>query len=327
MVRVIVIGTGSIGMRHLGVLRSMPGIEVSAVPMRAGRAAELRGTGIQAFDDLPAALASRPDGAIVATDTGRHVSDALACLGAGCEVLVEKPLASNASDGHTVAARARTLGLRVSVACCLRFDAALSWTRARLPDIGRVTLADFECLSWLPDWRPGRDHRAGYAARPGEGGVLLDLVHELDAAAWLFGPAATVHAVLENSGAVDLPAGIEDTALLLTTHAGGLAVTTRLGFASRIASRRLRVWGDRGLLEWDGISRRARQVDPTGREVAALASPGPDAMYGAQAEAWIGSLGGHAPAPLATLEEGIAVLATCDAARRSARTPTPVAAA
>ena len=44
-----------------------------------------------------------------------------------------------------------------------------------------------ECQSWLPYWRPERDYRESYSARADEGGVLRDLVHELDYAIWAFG--------------------------------------------------------------------------------------------------------------------------------------------
>src|SRR6185503_7423204 len=112
----------------------------------------------------------------VATDTGRHVADAIEAL-ATCPVLVEKPLAADAPSARAIAARAAETGHRVHVACCLRFNPGLAWLRERLPNIGDVRLVDVECLSWLPDWRPGRDPRQGYAARAAEGGVLRDQTH------------------------------------------------------------------------------------------------------------------------------------------------------
>ncbi len=44
--------------------------------------------------------------------------------------------------------------------------------------------------SWLPDWRPDRDYRESYSARLDEGGVLRDLVHEID---YADGPVRSPH--------------------------------------------------------------------------------------------------------------------------------------
>jgi predicted dehydrogenase len=46
-----------------------------------------------AFDSIADALLWRPHGVIVATDTGRHLTDVEPWLTGGAVVLVEKPLA------------------------------------------------------------------------------------------------------------------------------------------------------------------------------------------------------------------------------------------
>jgi predicted dehydrogenase len=297
---IVILGTGSIGSRHLRVFRSIPGVRPIAVSTRPGRAAALRAEGYEARETLSEALAERPAGVLVATDTGRHEADAIASL-AVCDVLVEKPLAPRAEAGRAIAAAARAAGRRAHVACCLRFDAGLRWLRERLPALGSLYLADVECLSWLPSWRPGREVLALYAAREGEGGVLLDLVHEIDYSLWLFGPARRITARLENHGAVGLPPSVEETACLISEHADGLTVTTRLSYAVRAPSRRLRVFGRAGTLEWDGVARQARRLDSTG------------------AEAESASLRGEAT-ELVDVETGALAVATCDAARRAAWT-------
>ena len=67
---------------------------------------------------------------------------------------------------------------------------------------------DIECLSWLPDWRPGRDILAGYSARENEGGVLLDLVHD----AYLADPRVREFLLRENPAAARAIAERLDTA-------------------------------------------------------------------------------------------------------------------
>lgn len=320
MPRIVVHGTGSIGLRHLGVLRALPDVEVVGLPTRAGRADELRRLGHGAVEDMSQALAQRPDAVVVATDTGRHVADAEAWLEAGCDVLVEKPLATTASQALRLQRKARATNRSLRVACCLRFDAGISFIRSRLASLGRLRMLDAECLSWLPDWRPGRDHRSSYSVRPGEGGVLLDLIHEIDLACWFGGAPERVHASLSSSSALDLPGPAEDSAWLTLERAAGPAGTVRLSYATRPASRRFRLWGDLGSAEWDPMARRAwsrLHGDDRSYEEVSWADPG--AMYAAQAARWLECLRGDATPELATADDGVLALAVCDAARASAQ--------
>ena len=97
---VVVRGSGSIGQRHARVLASV-GAQVSLWPVRdRGSAASDAdpATGARLLDDStgPAALAAA-DLVVVATDTSRHVPDAILALDAGARrVLVEKPVAATA---------------------------------------------------------------------------------------------------------------------------------------------------------------------------------------------------------------------------------------
>lgn len=311
-IRIAVVGTGSIGLRHLQVLASLPGIEPVAVPVRRERVHELRDEGRTAEPTLDAARANGVAAVVIASDTGRHVADALAV--ADLPRLVEKPIAPSGAEARRLRGAAA-----VHVACVLRFDEGLLWMKERLPRLGRLTLADAECLSWLPSWRPHRDFRAGYAARPGEGGVLLDLIHEIDYCAWLFGAVTNVRAHLENRGVLGLPVEVEESARLELQHASGVCTSVRLSYAVRPTSRRLRVWGEHGELSWDGVARTVVWRDCEGQSLEGHQWSGPHAMYLAQGEAWVASLRGGSARQLATLEEGIHAVAVCDAARASSQ--------
>lgn len=312
---IVVHGSGSIGIRHARVLRELPGVEVIVSPVRSERIAELARDGFRA-DPIESALARRPDGVVVATATGRHTEDALRAIQAGSAVLVEKPIAHNLASAETIVRAASATGRDVHVACCLRFDAGMAWIRERLPDLGRLRVADAECMSFLPEWRPGRDHREGYAARRDEGGVLLDLVHEIDYSAWLLGRCRRVSGFLQG-GVLGLGPGVEETAFLIGVHDHELPMTLRLSYAVQPSTRRLRIWGERGLLEWDYVRRMARRFDVEGRETDRL-SFDTSTMYSRQAQAWIRSVRREHVPELVTAREGLLAVAVCDAARAAA---------
>src|SRR5688500_18939410 len=91
-IRIAVVGAGSIGMRHARVLNAFPEVEVVVIPVRPDRVRQLMGQGVRATGSLEEA--SSCQGAIIATDTGRHIDDLRRIMEAGIPtILVEKPLA------------------------------------------------------------------------------------------------------------------------------------------------------------------------------------------------------------------------------------------
>jgi predicted dehydrogenase len=314
---VAVRGTGSIGLRHLRVLHAL-GARVAAMPVRStrSRATDLEGFLVAESWEAAWRTLGSPTrwGAIIATDTSRHLDDAREALRAGATVLVEKPLAPTAAGLAALERDARNADRRVYVACNLRFSTGLRWVRDHLTTLGRPYAARIECQSYLPSWRPGTDYRQGYAARVNEGGVMRDLVHEIDYAVWLFGRPTDVTATLGNTGELNIET--EETADLLWTTPGGTVVSVRLDYLSRVPRRRLYVTAEGGTLEWDAISQQVTvQRAGTTQEVVNV-SQERDAMMADQARAFLRAAGGSdSEGALATLEEGAFAVALMDAAR------------
>ncbi len=313
---VLVRGTGSIGERHLRVIRDQVAGTAVAYPVRPAQVERWRASGIDAVataDDLAKYV---PCAAIVATDTGRHLADAIELLEAGCDVLVEKPLISDAS-GITALSRAKEAsGRRVYVAYCFRFDPGLQAFRRLLPQIGRVHSVRTVCQSYLPEWRPHRDFRTGFQARPGEGGVIRDLNHEIDYSLWLFGQPDTVSAATQNTGVLGID--VEEGADIRWCTAAGALVTIRIDYLTRTPRRRLEAFGQDGELQWDALAGtvtltpagQAPQVQNTRIER--------DVMFGEQTAAFLRGAAGGDHGPLCTFDEAVTAVRVTDAIYRAA---------
>jgi predicted dehydrogenase len=312
---IVVCGTGSIGLRHLRVLRDGLGLNPSALPTRAVRVSELRAEGIRTISAWQEAATSGPQFAIVASATSRHLADANEALAFGADVLVEKPLAPSATGISDLAKTAKRCGRRVFVACNLRFDAGLIRFREYLPEIGPVHAVRIECQSFLPEWRPGSDYRRAYSARPEEGGVLRDLIHEIDYAIWLFGAPSSLFARLKNSGVLGIES--DDSADILWDTPSGASVSIRLDYVTRIGRRKMRAFGERGDLEWDYFGRRVSLALAGQPERTWATEQTRDEMMRDQAAAFLRCAGEGTTSSLATLEEGAFAVAVCDAARKS----------
>ncbi len=313
---VVVRGSGSIGMRHMQVLRDRVGCTVIAVPMRAGRAESLAAAGYTVAASIQDAQGQGATLAVIATDTLRHLAHATEALQCGMDVLVEKPLAADSVGVRVLAELAERKGKTVHVACNLRFNRSLQRFRARLGAVGDVHAVRVECQSYLPSWHPGQDHAKGYSARANEGGVLRDLIHEVDYALWLYGRPHEVTCRMTNSGRLGIEA--EESADLLWVTPSGAMVSMRLDYLTRTMRRRMTAFGAGGELEWDAVRERV-DLRLAGEEpVAEEVSQPRDEMMQAQAEAFVLAPEGLERG-LATLEEGAFAVALCDAARRSSR--------
>lgn len=313
--KIAVLGVGSAGLRHLHALRAIDGVDVVAISRRHNRLVELKAEGYATAPDVRAAAASGIFAAIVATETARHAEDGLAALEEGLDVLVEKPMAADAAEAQRVCERAAKLGRAVYVGCVQRFSESLGIFRDQLARIGQVHSVRIECQSYLPDWRPERPYRESYSARAEEGGVLRDLIHEIDYAGWLFGWPEAVQARLSNVARL----GIETEEVAELTWETPTAGVTSVGldYLSRPPRRIMRACGEQGTIERDGYAGTVT-LAVHGADVEEFRAPQtPDEMFVEQARAFLNATRGRADARLATGREGVKALAVCDAARRA----------
>jgi predicted dehydrogenase len=303
-------------MRHLRVVRDHVGGRAIGVPVREGRDRSLLDAGFEAASSLAEAAKSGASLAIIATDTSRHLSDAAEAIQCGLHVLIEKPLASDARGLRALEGEAARAARTIHVACNLRFHRGLARFRARAGEVGRAHAVRIECQSYLPSWRPDQDYTKSYSARADEGGVLRDLIHEIDYATWLFGRPSDVQCRMTSGASLGIAA--EAAADLLWVAPGGAVVSVRLDYLTRTMRRRMTAFGDAGEIEWDAVAERV-DVRLAGSAAAPESVPQPrDEMMQAQAEAFVRAAAGGDPGPLATFEEAAFAIALCDAARRSA---------
>jgi len=315
MVSIAVLGTGSIGSRHLSVLKKMSGVKPVAVPLRLSRRTELKKQGFAIASDLEDAYKLGCSLAIIATDTRRHVQDAKQAMACGFTVLMEKPLARDAREARSIAQIAKKKRLPLYVGCCLRFNDSLRTFKKQLHRIGMVHSVRIDYSSYLPDWRPHRDYRTSYSANRNEGGVLRDLIHEIDYAGWIFGWPARVLASLRNTG--HLKINSEEAADLHWTHRAN-EVSIHLDYLTRPSRRGMIAVGEHGTLMWNALEQKVT-LSLHGKSAQTLeCKEDYNAMYERQAHAFI-QASRKKTSDLATAAEGIKALAICDAARISSK--------
>lgn len=266
--RALVIGYGSIARRHIANLR-MLGVAQMLVFRPSGHPAEVSGE-LRFVASIADGIAARPDLAVVASPSARHMEALEPLLQAGVACYVEKPPVIAAPD----VAKLRTLLAQgrppvTLTGCNLRFLPSLRRLREalRAGKIGTPVRASLQAGQWLPDWRPQRDYRNTYSAHAeAGGGVIFDLIHEIDAARWLFGEFDKVRTLSGKLSRLEIDA--EDTAcLLFAKRGGGPIVSIGLDYVSRQRVRRYEIVGDEGTLVWDFALARLSLVKALGEEL------------------------------------------------------------
>jgi predicted dehydrogenase len=311
--RLLVIGAGSIGTRHAGNAKALGVAEIAVTdPDRPRREQLAAALGARAFATIDDAIAWQPSAAIVCTPPSSHLGVAQQCVEAGCDVLIEKPLAAS-SDGlpaleQAIAARGR----RVAVAYQLRFHQAVMRLRELVAGggIGRLLAIQAEYGQYLPSWRPSRDYRESYTAQAAlGGGILLDGSHEIDYVRWLAGEMAAVFA--SASRLSDLQMDVEDTAALVIRFRSGVMGEVHLDCVQRGYSRRCTLIGSEATVRWDSTTG-LRITSATGATHDEPLVPAANDPYVAELRAFLGG-----EPTLATIADGARVLEVVDAARRS----------
>lgn len=280
--RILVVGLGAIGQRHVRNLRSILGDRVELLAVRSrGLTHVLSDTltveapdglcekyDIRAFGTLEDALAYKPEAAFVCNPTSLHIGTALAIARAGCHLFIEKPLAHEYGGVEELGDLVERQGLVATVGYQWRFHPCLTTTRALLQSnaIGRVLAARAEIGEYLPNWHTYEDYRGTYGARRDlGGGTLLSQIHEMDYLYWFFGLPERVFTLGGHLSSLDID--VEDvTSTLMQFRQEGLRFPVHLhqDYVQRPARRTCEIIGDKGRIEVDLLGLTVRLYDAAG---------------------------------------------------------------
>lgn len=250
--RVLVAGTGSVGRRHIANLCRL-GCEVVAYSYR-GKVPEIDGVSapVSVVTDIEEGWKKNPDAVVVANSTEQHLEVALQAARRGIDLYIEKPLSISLEGVRELTDLVQANKLVVETGFMLRFHPNLVWVKDFLASgqLGELMYLRAAVGQWLPDWRPGTDYRLGYSADPTKGGgVIFDLIHELDLVNWLGGRVVDVAAMTRDTRLLEIQSeAIAQIGLRLESKA---LAQVHLDYVRPGYGRTLEIVGHRGVLHWD----------------------------------------------------------------------------
>jgi predicted dehydrogenase len=322
--RIVIVGLGSIGRRHLRLARELfPNADIRV--LRHQTANEVPEFSNGCFSSIEEAIAFAPQIAVIASPAPFHTATAQALAEVGVHLLIEKPLSISLDGIMHLLETCQKQDKVLLTGYNLRFMPSLQRFRDLLGEgvIGKVLSVRCECGQYLPTWRPDSDYRMSVSAqRELGGGVLLELSHELDYLRWIFGEIDWVKATLSHQS--DLELDVEDTVHLTlgfvpTTDGHQLIGVVNLDFIRHDTTRVCTAIGENGTLRWNGLTGEVTLYEAGAKEWRQLFyhPDQRDESYLAEWQNFIACVKEH-KTPLITGEDGLKVLEIIETARISA---------
>ena len=325
--RVLVVGGGSIGERHLRCFLHTGEASVSICESRPDHLEYLKETYDvdEACADFDAADLSSFDAAVICTPPNLHIPMALRAVDAGCHVLSEKPLSHSLDGVDELIERVESKGLVAGVAFVLRHlpSHAKIHELIRGGEIGEVKLALYKTGQQFSKFRP--DYKGIYfASRAMGGGAINDSCsHTLNFLQWCLGRPTEVACFHDHLS--DMEIETEDAALMTLRYGpNGPMVQTQNCLCQKDYAIFLEFVGTEGTLRLEGTFEQGR-AKSTLRVFHAheeewvtypLPEPERDGWFVAQARHFLAAIRGEKPV-MSTLQDGRDVVRTCVAARES----------
>lgn len=322
--RVLIVGHGSIGQRHLKIARGLlPHADIRLLLHRKCHAIPEYADGY--MNTLNEALAFAPNIAVIANPSTYHMRAALPLAEAGIHLLVEKPIAASLDGVSKLLAICAERGLVLMTGYNLRFLPSLQEYRRLIQSgrIGKVISVRCEVGQYLPSWRPSSNYRQCVSALQAlGGGALLELSHEIDYLRWVFGEVVCVQASLSKQS--DLEIDVEDTAHLILRfepdqEGRKLIANLSMDLVRRDMTRQCTAIGEQGSLRWNGLTG-VLELFSEGRaawEPIFGCPPQPDESYIMEWRHFLGCVQ-DCCVPLVDGQDGLAALFIIEAARKSA---------
>jgi predicted dehydrogenase len=320
--KILVIGCGSIGERHIRNLKGLFAGEIIACDTDQKQLSAIgKKYKTQTCTDLERALGKNVDAALICTPPSTHISIAREVVDRGAHVFIEKPLSHSLKGVDELIERARKKNFTILVGYNLRFHPGLALVKKLCGrgEVGRILSARAEVGQYLPDWRPWQDYRRSYTARKKlGGGIILDGSHELDYMRWLLGEVKEVSCFADKLSSLEVDT--EDTAEVLLKFKSGAIAGVHLDFIRRDYSRNCELIGEEGSIVWSYPEALVKVYSARNKKWRAIRAGGnPNETYVREIEHFLRCVWGKEN-PLIDGKEGKKTLEIALAAKKSAET-------
>ena len=263
MLKILVVGYGSIGKRHVNNILSNTNSEIIICTKRRDLG-HLKKHGIKIYNSLEESLEDKPDIGFIANETNLHIPTALKLANAGLDLFIEKPLSNSMTGIKQLEKLVRKKRLVTMIGCNFRFHPCIKKLKQLVCDnrIGGIISVQAENGSYLPDYHPWEDYETGFTGSSMGGGISVSEIHDLDYLYWIFGD---IKEVLSITGKFShLKTRTNDLSLSIIKFRNNIVGQLYLDWFQRPAFRRCKIKGTKGTLYWDSNSNEVKIFNSKG---------------------------------------------------------------
>ena len=213
-------------------------------------------TGATACDSLESLLSHQPpvDAVIIATPSGVHAAQAIACATAGRHVITEKPMATRWQDGKAMVAACDMAGVHLFVVKQNRRNPTLQLVKRAMQKhrFGKIYMVTVNVFWSRP--QSYYDSSAWRGTWEFDGGAFMNQAsHYVDLLDWLIGPVESVQAY---TATLARNIQVEDTGVLSIrwrTGALGSMSVTMLTYPKNLEGS-ITILGEKGTVKLGGVA-------------------------------------------------------------------------
>ena len=196
--RILIVGLGSVGTRHLKYLRSIfPKVDIRALTSKSLNKNKfgLNGT----FNDIDEAVKFSPDFAVIASPSSNHI-EISKNLRRITFIYLSKNLYLTNLKMLKLLHLCKENRIKLQVGYNLRYAKSLKFFKKMLQDniLGNIYSIRCDVGQYLPNWRADKTIQSQFRKEGFRRRVLLELSHELDYIRWIFGEIEWVTHMLTN---------------------------------------------------------------------------------------------------------------------------------
>jgi spore coat polysaccharide biosynthesis protein SpsF len=251
--KVVIFGSGSIGQRHISNLQKLGVSDIVAFRTKLGHHQALpQELNVKEVTDWKQVTDFKPDVAIITNPTSLHVETAIRVAPLVKGILIEKPLSNSLQGIQQLEELVQSKQVVTFVGYNLQLHPIVSSIMQQMDKdhLGKPLVFQAQVGQWLPDWHPYEDYKKGYAAQKElGGGVTLTLIHEINLAQKILGPAKKVAAFFPVSERLSLD--VDTIADIMIYHEKGTVSQIHLDYIQRPNSRFGSIAFEQGRLQYD----------------------------------------------------------------------------
>lgn len=251
--KILFIGLGSIGQRHLRNLLRLGDFDYYAYRTRNLLLPdEFKHVKIHIIKDLSEIEFIKPQLCIIAAPPTIQQNVLPIIIKKGIDFFVEKPIGNDLYTLQELLPIVKEKKIISMVGYNLRYHPVYKRLQeiVKQKRLGNIVSVRSVVGQYLPDWHPSEDYRKGYSANKNlGGGAVLDLIHELDFVYSLFGKVDQIKSFTTKKSHLEID--VEDVAEIILKFKSGILGSVHVDYVDRKGQRNGMILGDEGTVKYD----------------------------------------------------------------------------